>query len=91
MKKGGMLVALAGTIVLASTALLVGGKTAPPPADETLWPTKGWAIGAIGEPATVRRSFTRARAKAGCGRNDYRHERIWALAGQNGNGSEARR
>jgi len=43
MKQRAMLVALAGTIVLASTALLFGGKTATPPADKTLWPTKGWA------------------------------------------------
>jgi CubicO group peptidase (beta-lactamase class C family) len=43
MKRRAMLVSLAGTIVLASTALLFGGKTATPPADETLWPTKGWA------------------------------------------------
>jgi hypothetical protein len=45
MKKCGMLVVLAGTIVLASTALLFGGKrkTVTPPADETPWPTKGWA------------------------------------------------
>ncbi|MGA7925543.1 MAG: serine hydrolase [Candidatus Sulfotelmatobacter sp.] len=43
MKKRGMLVAFAGIIVLASTALLFGGKTAIPPADQTLWPTNGWA------------------------------------------------
>jgi CubicO group peptidase (beta-lactamase class C family) len=42
MKRRAVLVSLAGTIVLASTALLFGGKTATPPADETLWPTKGW-------------------------------------------------
>ena len=50
MKKRGMLVVLAGTIVLASTALLFAGKTATPPADETLWPTKGWATAS---PASV--------------------------------------
>jgi len=43
MKKRGMLVALAGTIVLVSTPLLFAGKTAAPRADEALWPTKGWA------------------------------------------------
>jgi len=49
MKKRGMLVALAGGIVLASSALLFGGKAAPA-ADETLWPTKGWEIAS---PASV--------------------------------------
>jgi Beta-lactamase len=48
MKKRGMLVALAETIVLASTALLFGGKTVTPPADQTLWPTKGWATASPG-------------------------------------------
>jgi len=48
MKKRGMLVAVAGTTVLASTALLFGGKTATPPAGETLWPTKGWATASPG-------------------------------------------
>ena len=48
MKKRGMFVALAGTIVLASAALLFGGKTVTPPADETLWPTKGWATASPG-------------------------------------------
>ena len=48
MKKRGMLVAVAGTIVLVSTALLTGGKTARPAADETLWPTKGWATASPG-------------------------------------------
>jgi|HubBroStandDraft_4_1064222.scaffolds.fasta_scaffold29043_3 CubicO group peptidase (beta-lactamase class C family) len=43
MKKRGVRVALPGTIVLASTALLFAGKSATPPADETLWPTKSWA------------------------------------------------
>ncbi len=43
MKQHGVLVALAGTIVLASNALLFGGKTPTPPANETPWPTKGWA------------------------------------------------
>ena len=43
MKRRGMLVAFTGIIVLAATALLFGGKAVPPPADETLWPTKGWA------------------------------------------------
>jgi CubicO group peptidase (beta-lactamase class C family) len=50
MKKRGMLVVLAGTIVLASTALLFAGKTATPPAYETLWPTKDWATAS---PASV--------------------------------------
>ena len=50
MKRRGVLVALAGTIVLASTALLFGKKTATQPADETLWPTKGWATAS---PASV--------------------------------------
>jgi hypothetical protein len=50
MKKRGKVVVLAGTIVLASTALLFAGKTATPPADETLWPTKGWEIAS---PASV--------------------------------------
>ena len=43
MNRRGIVVTLAGTIVLASTALLFGGKTATLPADETIWPTKGWA------------------------------------------------
>jgi hypothetical protein len=43
-----MLVALAGTIVLSSTALLFGGKTVTQPTDETLWPTKGWATASPG-------------------------------------------
>lgn len=42
MKKRGMLIALAGTIVMASTTFLFGGKPAMPPSDDTLWPTKGW-------------------------------------------------
>jgi CubicO group peptidase (beta-lactamase class C family) len=50
MKQRGGHVALAGTIVLASTALLFGGKTATPPADATPWPTKGWATAS---PASV--------------------------------------
>jgi CubicO group peptidase (beta-lactamase class C family) len=44
------LAALAGTIVLASTALLFARKTAELPADKTLWPTKGWATAS---PASV--------------------------------------
>src|ERR1700751_2559744 len=43
MKKRAILVLLPGIIVLASTALLFGGKSTTPSADETLWPTKGWA------------------------------------------------
>jgi len=43
MKKRSMLAVLAGTIVLTSTSQLFGGQTATPPADETPWPTKGWA------------------------------------------------
>jgi hypothetical protein len=50
MKERGTLGALAGTIVLASTALLFGGKAATPPEEETLWPTKGWATAS---PASV--------------------------------------
>ena len=50
MKKPGIVVAVAGTIVLASTALLFGGRIATPPADGTLWPTKGWAAAS---PASV--------------------------------------
>jgi CubicO group peptidase (beta-lactamase class C family) len=48
MKQRGVLGALAGTIVLASAALLFGGET--PPSDETLWPTKGWTTAS---PASV--------------------------------------
>ena len=59
MKKRGMLVAPAGAIVLASTALLVGGKTvtvsASASAGETLRPTKGWAYGpATSKPAWIQ-------------------------------------
>src|SRR5438445_7848999 len=50
MKKRGMLVALAGSIILTSLALLIGGKAATSPANETLWPTKGWATAS---PASV--------------------------------------
>ena len=50
MKKRGMLVAFVGTIVLASTALLFGGRAAATPADESPWPTKGWATAS---PASV--------------------------------------
>jgi CubicO group peptidase (beta-lactamase class C family) len=50
MKKHGVLVGLAGTVVLASTALLFGGMIATPQADKTLWPTKGWATAS---PASV--------------------------------------
>jgi hypothetical protein len=35
-----------GTIVLASTALLFLGKTATLPANDTVWPTNGWATAA---------------------------------------------
>jgi CubicO group peptidase (beta-lactamase class C family) len=47
MKKRGMPVVLAGTIVLALTTLF-DGTTAMPPAEETLWPTKGWATASPG-------------------------------------------
>jgi hypothetical protein len=47
MKKRGMPVVLAGTIVLASTALF-DGTTATPPAEEASWPTKGWATASAG-------------------------------------------
>jgi len=50
MKRHSMLVALVGTVVLASTALLCARQTATLPADETLWPTKGWATA---RPASV--------------------------------------
>ncbi|MGB2664136.1 MAG: serine hydrolase, partial [Candidatus Acidiferrum sp.] len=50
MKKLGVPVALVGTIVLASMAVLFRGETATPPADENLWPTKGWATAT---PASV--------------------------------------
>src|SRR4029077_14168977 len=50
MRKRGMVVALAGTIILASTALLFAGKAATLLADETLCPTNGWAIAS---PASV--------------------------------------
>jgi CubicO group peptidase (beta-lactamase class C family) len=50
MKKHGVLVGLAGTVVLALTALLFGGMIATPQADKTLWPTKGWATAG---PASV--------------------------------------
>src|SRR5580692_9987259 len=43
MKSRGVLVIPALTIVLASTALLFARKTASRPAQETFWPTKGWA------------------------------------------------
>jgi len=54
-----MLVAPAGAIVLASTALLVGGKTVTAStsasAGETLRPTKGWAYGpATSKPAWIQ-------------------------------------
>jgi CubicO group peptidase (beta-lactamase class C family) len=51
MKKRGVLLALAATLVLASAALLFGGKKAPSLADERAWPTKGWATPA--SPASV--------------------------------------
>src|SRR5271165_4510844 len=50
MKKRRMLLALAGLALLASSALLLGGKAATRPGDETLWPTKGWATAS---PASV--------------------------------------
>src|SRR6201981_661309 len=51
MKKRGLLVAFAGTIVpivLSTTALLCGGKAATPPAEETVWPSKGWETASPG-------------------------------------------
>jgi len=54
MKKAGILVALAGAIVLTSTALLSGGKNVTPPADDTFWPTKGWATDPEDDPVTAR-------------------------------------
>src|ERR1700739_3225457 len=50
MKTRGALVAVAGSILLASSALLLRGKAAAPAANETLWPTKGWATAT---PASV--------------------------------------
>lgn len=50
MKERSNLAVLAGTIVLTSTALLVRGQTATPPAAETLWPSKSWATAS---PASV--------------------------------------
>src|SRR5208283_2541516 len=50
MKKRRMLLALAGLALLASSALLLGGKAAIRQRDETLWPTKGWATAS---PASV--------------------------------------
>jgi len=50
MKNRNMLVVLAAAIVLAPTALLFGQKKSTPPADETLWPTNGWATAS---PASV--------------------------------------
>ena len=50
MKKRGMLVPVAGLIILAFSALLLSGKTAVPAADETAWPSKGWATAS---PASV--------------------------------------
>jgi hypothetical protein len=59
MKKLGILVAVAGTILLNSVGLLLGGKTATPPVDETLWPTKGWTTASpssvgLDEPVLLR-------------------------------------
>jgi Beta-lactamase len=45
MKKRATLVVLAGIIVLASTVLLFGGKTATMQTEKIPWPTKGWATG----------------------------------------------
>src|ERR1700751_62532 len=45
-----MLVPVAGLIILAFSALLLSGKTAVPAADETAWPSKGWATAS---PASV--------------------------------------
>jgi CubicO group peptidase (beta-lactamase class C family) len=50
MKKHSMLVVLAGIVLLVATALLFGQKTSAPPADEILWPTKGWETA---NPASV--------------------------------------
>src|ERR1700739_3896205 len=43
MKIRGAFVVFAGSILLASSALLLHGKAATAAANETLWPTKGWA------------------------------------------------
>jgi len=40
-EKPGKFVLLAGTMVLAATALLFGGERATRPVNETPWPTKG--------------------------------------------------
>jgi CubicO group peptidase (beta-lactamase class C family) len=50
MKNCGLLVVFTATIVLAPTALFFGQEKATPPADETPWPTKGWATAS---PASV--------------------------------------
>jgi CubicO group peptidase (beta-lactamase class C family) len=50
MNKRGVLVTFAAAIILAPTILVFGQKTVTPPADETLWPTKGWATAS---PASV--------------------------------------
>ena len=63
MKKLGVPVALVGTIVLASMAVLFRGETATPPADENLWPTKGWAtatLPALGWMSRFSSGWTRA-------------------------------
>ena len=43
MRNPGIFPVHSGAIVLASTALLLGANTATPPANQTLWPTRGWA------------------------------------------------
>jgi CubicO group peptidase (beta-lactamase class C family) len=43
MKKCSFPVARVATIALASAVSLGHGQTAPPPANQTLWPTNGWA------------------------------------------------
>ena len=59
MKKGTMLVARLGTIVLVATALLFAGKKTGLPADETFWPTKGWAIASPGSVGLDERVLLR--------------------------------
>jgi len=45
MKERGVIVVLAGAIVLVSTSLSFTGSAATESPSETLWPTKGWATG----------------------------------------------
>jgi hypothetical protein len=48
MKKRSFPVARVATIALASAVSLGNGQTAPLPANQTLWPTHGWATARVG-------------------------------------------